>query len=207
MLLGTRDDDVVVLAGSPHAHIRARWIPARPCPCLLDPRTHTLTGCARTHACTGPMHACSHRVPTPTRSQGPCTHACTGSPRLLARGAHLARSHRVPMPARSRGPHASTHWANHARSHWAMHARSHRAMPARSHRAMPARSHRAMHARSVSMHACTRAYARALALGPHARSLAGFPCTCAGSLHSCMLHPILYVVVVICSSSTVCILV
>ena len=234
MLPGTRDDDDIVLAGSPHAHIRARWIPARPCPCLLDPRPHTLTGCARTHAPGPHMHApgpcmlarTGSPCPLARRAHahmlalgphtyslaGPISHTRTGSPRPL--GLH-ARTHRVPMPAHSQGPHASMHRA--------MHARSHRAMPARLHRAMPARSHRAMHARSVSMHArtgpmracslrvpmhaCTRAYACALAPGPHARLLAGFPCTCAGSLHSCMLHPILYVVVVICSSSTVCILV
>ena len=192
MLTGTRVDDDAVLAGSLHAHVRARWIYARTGP---------------THTCTGPTHACSHQVPTPARSQGPSRtlapgplarlvfmHACTGSPCPLARG--------VPT---------------HARTHRAMHARSHRAMHACSHRAP-----------TPTRFPCTHAPgpARMLAPGPHARSHAGSPCMrapglcthartgppcllacgvpmCAGSLHSCMLHPMLYVLVVICSSSTV----
>ena len=221
MLPGTQDDDIV-LARSPYAHVRARWILARPCPCPLDPRTHTLTGYARTHA-PGPR----------THAPGPCTLARTGSPRPLARGAHLARSHRVPTPAwspcthapgphaRSRGPYASTHRAMHARLHRAMHARSHRAHArmlalgphAHSHTGSPgmrapglctcARPGLCMHACTGPMHARShQAYARVLAPGPHACSLVGSPCTCAG----CMLHP-MYVVVVICSSTTVCILV
>ena len=264
MLPGTRDDDVV-LAGSPHAHVRARWIPARPYPCPLDPRTHTLTGYARTHA-PGPR----------THAPGPCTlartgsprplarsaqHTRTGSPRPLARGAHLARSHRVPTPAWSPcthtpGPHARS-LAGSLRKHAPAHACTLASGHARTLAPGPHARSVSMHARTGPMRACSlrvptpartrgphacvhrayaraldrayaralapglctrartgpmhsrshRAYARALAPGPHACSLVGSPCTCAGSLHSCMLHPMLYVVVVICSSTTVCILV
>ena len=148
MLPGMWDDDVVVLAGSPHAHVRACWIPARPCPCPLDPRTHTLTAYACTHTLGPCMHApgpCTHAPGPCTHAPGPCTLARTGSPHPLAHRAHLTYSHRVPMPAWSpcthrvpmpacsQGPHASTHWAMHARSHRAMHVCSHRApMPAQS---------------------------------------------------------------------------
>ena len=231
MFTGTRDDDDIVLAGSPHAHVRARW--ARPCPCPLDPRMHALTGYARTHApgpCThartGPMHACSHRTPRPlarsahARTLAPGPHAArtgsharslAGSPTPL--GLH-ARTHRVrvPMPARSwgpsrmhaLGPHARslagsprTHAPGHAcRLTPGPHARS-VSMHARTHRA-----HACMLACAVPLHACIGPMHARSHRAPHARSLAGSPCTCAGSLHSCMLHPMLYVVV-ICSSSTV----
>ena len=120
MLIGTRDDDDVALAGSPHARVRARWIHARTHSQGTHARTHALGLCmhARTgpvHAArTGPMHACTHRarahcshwVPMPARSRGPCTLARTGSPRPLR--LH-ARTHRV-MRARTRR-------ARHARSH------------------------------------------------------------------------------------------
>ena len=240
MLPGTWDDDVVVLAGSPHAHVRACWIPARPCPCPLDPHMHTLTGYACTHAlgprmhtgptyaCTRPMHACSHWVPTPARSQGP------------------AHSHWVPTPACSWGPSRTLAPGPHARL-VSVHARTGSPCPLACGVPMQARTGPCMHARigpcmhtcigpythapgpcahacsgspcplahGVPMNVCTRpmhsclhqAYARALALGPHACLLVGSPCTCARSLHLCMLHPMLYVVVVICSSTTVCILV
>ena len=145
MLIGTRDDDDVALAGSPHARVRARWIHARTHSQGTHARTHALGLCmhARTgpvHAArTGPMHACTHRarahclhwVPTPARSQGPCSRARTGSPRPL----HLhARTHRVrvPMPTRSQGPctHARTGSPcplarGRARTRRARHARSH----------------------------------------------------------------------------------
>ena len=81
-----------VPAGSMHAH------PHRVC----------------THACTRPMHACSHWVPMHTCLQGPCTHACIRSPHLLTCGAHLARSHQAPTPTRSLcmhtpGPYTHAH--------------------------------------------------------------------------------------------------
>ena len=194
MLPGTRDDDDVVLAGSPHAPVRAR-------------RIHARTPSQGTHARTHRAHA---RTPGPrTHAPGPCTLARTRSPCPLARKAQhtrtgsprplglRARTHRVPMPARLQGPYASTHRAMHARSHQAMHARSPRAMHARSHRApTPARSlctHAqgpCAHARSgsprplargVPMHVCTgpmhvrshRAYARVLAPGLCTRARTG----------------------------------
>ena len=214
---------VSVPAGSTHA---------------LGPRTHapgprTLAHTRSPHLLARRAHlARSHRVPSPTHSQGPSrtlapgplacslagpiSHARTGSPRPLGL---YARTHWVPMPAHSRGPHARSLAGSpcpltrgvptHACTHWAMHARSHWAPTA---------------ARFPCTH--TPGPARMLTLGPHARSHAGSPCMrapglcthartgppcplacgvpmCTGSLHSCMLHPMLYVLVVICSSSTV----
>ena len=121
MLPGTWDDDVV-LARSLHAHVHVCWIPAHPCLCPLDPHMHTLTG----YTC---MHACLHRVPTSTCSQGP------------------AHSHWVPMPARSWDPYASMHEAIHTHLHRAMYARSHQAPT-------PAWSP-CMHAPGPCAHACT----------------------------------------------------
>ena len=213
MLPGTRDDDDIVLAGSPHAHICARWIPARLCPCLLDPRPHTLTGCARTHAPGPHMHA-----------PGPCMLARTGSPCPLARRAHAhmlalgphtyslagpishartgsprplglyARTHRVPMPARSWGPHASTHRANHARSHRAMHACTGSLCPLTRRVPTQACTGPCMHARTgPCLHACTGPCLHART-GPctHARSPcmhAPGPCAHAHSGSPCMRAP------------------
>ena len=119
---------VSVPAGSTHACVRACWIHARPCPCLLDPRTYALAGYARTHARTRPMHACTHRArahcshwayacmhapgPCTLLTLGLCMHACTGPMHAARTGPmhacmHRARarcSHWVPTPARSRGP-------------------------------------------------------------------------------------------------------
>ena len=114
MLIGTRDDDDVALAGSPHACVRARWIHAHTHSQGTHARTHWAYACTHApgpctllalglcmHACTGPvhtartgsprplrLHARTHRVrvPMPTRSRGPCTHARTGSPCPLAHG-------------------------------------------------------------------------------------------------------------------------
>jgi hypothetical protein len=204
MLIGMQDDDDVALAVSPHARVRAHWIHAR---------THSQGTHARTHARTGPMHACthwarahcSHWVPTPARSRGPCTTlACTGSPRPL----HLhARTHRVrvPMPTRSWGP--CTHACTGSPCPLAHGVPTHACTGSCVH----ARAGPGTHARMLAPGPCAHARSGSPCLrGPHtcmhwayARSIAGSPCTCARSLHSCMLHPMLYVVVVICSSSTV----
>ena len=223
------------VAGSPHAHVHARWIYTCPCPCPLDLCMHALTGYAHmhasgpcTHTCTGSMHACSHRTPclltcsahARTLAPGPHAthtgshaHSLAGSPTLL--GLH-ARTHwvRVPMPARSWGPSCKHTPGPHAHSlagspcthtpgHICTlapgpHTHSHSvSMHARMHWA-----HACMLARRVPLHACIRPMHARLHWAPHAHSLVGSPCTCAGSLHSCILHPMLYVVV-ICSSSTV----
>ena len=167
-------------AGSTHAH------PHRV-------RTHARTG--PTHACTGPMHACLHRVPTPARLQGPCTHARTGSLRPLACGAHLACSHQVPTPTWSPCTHALGPHAHSLPGSPRKHALGHACTLAPGHARTLATG---PHARSHGLHARVHwAYAHTLAPGSHARSLAGSPCTCAGSLHLCMLHPMLYVVVVL----------
>ena len=174
MLPGTWDDNDVVLAGSPHAHVHAHWIPTRPCLCLLDPCTHTLTGYActhalgphmhtrPTHACTGPMHACL-QGPHARLLTGPILHACTRSLCLLARGAHLACLHR------------------------AMHARLHRAMHAHSHQAPTP-------TRSPCMHAP----------GPCAHARSGSPCllACGVPMHVRWIPALVHVAShVVCSSS------
>ena len=211
-------------AGSTHARVHAHWIYA----CTHSQGTHTCMYWA--HACTHapgpcmlahtgphacslaqPMHAHSHQVPTPltlgptpTRSQGPppclvSMHARTGSgsPCLLAHGAHLTCTHRVPMPARSQGPYTHTHQAIHAHLHQAP-----TPTPTRFPCTHACTGHMYACLHVGSLHACIRPMHARLHRAPHAHSLAGSPCTCAGSLHSCMLHPMLYVVV-ICSSSTV----
>ena len=125
------------VAGSPHAHVHARWIYTCPCPCPLDLCMHALTGYAHMHVlgpcmhtCTGSMHACSHWTPclltcsahARTLAPGPHAahtgshaHSLAGSPTLL--GLH-ARTHwvRVPMPARSWGPSHMHTPGPHARS-------------------------------------------------------------------------------------------
>ena len=166
MLPGTWDDNDVVLSRSPHTHVHAHWIPTRPCPCPLDPCTHTLTGYACTHALGPCMLAC--RVPTPTCLQGPSCMLAPGPYACLLMG---------PISHACTGPHM------HACIGPCMHTRTRPPCP-------------------LGLHACThQAHVRMLALGPHAHSLAGSPCMCAGSLHLCMLHPMLYVVVVICSNT------
>jgi hypothetical protein len=172
-------DDVVVLAGSPHAHVRACWIPAHPCPCPLDPRMHTLTA----YACTHTLGPCMHAPGPCTHAPGPCTlahtgspcplglHARTGSPCPLARG--------VPMQART-GP--------------CMHARTGPCTFARTGPPCPLSLHARMH----------QAHAHVLAPGPHTRSLAGSPCTCIcvhWMHHVCI--PQLCIGRVVCSSSYV----
>ena len=195
---------VSVPAGSMHVHTRRV-------------RTHALGLCM--HARTGPMHAaytgpiyaCTHRahacclhwVPTPTRSRGPCTLARTGSPHPLRLYAHTHRVW-VPMPTRSRGP------CTHART--GSPCPLTRGVPTHAHTrsCVHARARPGMHARMLAPGPCAHARSGSPHLrGPHAcmhwayaRSLAGSPCMCARSLHSCMLHPMLYVVVVICSSSS-----
>ena len=126
MLPGTQDDNVIILAGSLHTHVHAHWIPTHPCPCLLDPHMHTLTGYTHTHA-PGPCTLAHSQGPcmhTHTRSLCPLTHgahlACSHQvPCPLTHRAHLTHTHQVPMPTRLQGPHTSTHRAMHARSHWA----------------------------------------------------------------------------------------
>ena len=156
------------------------------------------------HAC---MHwaraRCSHWVPTPARSQGPCTLARTGSPRPLRLHACTHRV-RVPMPTRSWGPCTHTRTGSpcpltrgvptHACTGSCVHARAGPGTHARTLALGPCAHARSGSPRLRAPHACMH--------WAYARSIAGSPCTCAGSLHSCMLHPMLYVVVVICSSSS-----
>ena len=151
---------------------------------------HTLTG----YAC---MHAPgTHTHTRPTHEPGPCLLA--GSPHPLARRAHLARLHQVLMPAHSWGPSCTL-----ALGHACTLASGHACTLAPGPHACSV----SMYARTGPMCACSlQVPTPTRTWGPYARSLAGSPCMCAGSLHLCMLHPMLYVVVVICSS-TVCILV
>ena len=221
MLTGTRDDDNIVLARSPHAHVvptgharvRARWIHActhsqgmHACMHQAHARTHAPGPC--THARTGP-HACSHRVPmllTPgphAARTGSHAHSLAGSPTPL--GLH-ACTHRVqvPMPTRSWGPsctHTPGPYAHSLAGSPRTHAPGPHARSVSMHTPGPC-THACMLACAVPLHACIGPMHARSHRAPHARSLAGSPCMCAGSLHSCMLHPMLYVVV-ICSSSTV----
>ena len=236
MLTGTQDDDDIVPAGSPahpcsclldpprtpmpapagspHARVRARWIPARPCPCAMDPRTH---------ACTRSPCVLARRVPTRTRSRGLHTHTHWAHARALVPGPHTcslagspmracswdlhttrtgpmhAHSHQVPTPAHSQGPH--THWLAGSPSALTcgvsiLHApgpcthtrtRSPRAFARR----VPTR------ARSLGLHTCTlRAHAHALA---HRVSMHVYMCL----LDASCVHPSAVCIGrVICSSSS-----
>ena len=187
---------------------------------LPDPRTpvsvpagsmHVRTRRVRTHARTHALGLCMHA------RTGPVHAARTGSPRPLARGAHARllapgpHARFVSMHARTgsgspcplaRGAHARMHAPG-------LHARSLTGSP-RTHAPGHACTHVPGQARTLAPGPCAHARSRSPHLrGPHvcmhwayARSIVGSPCTCAGSLHSCMLHPMLYVVVVICSSSS-----
>ena len=194
MLIGTWDDDDVALAGSPHACVRACWIYAR---------THS----QGTHACTHALGLCMHA------RTGPVHAARTGSPCPLARGAHAhllapgPHAHFVSMHARtgSGSPCPLAHRAHACMHAPGLHARSLAGSP-RTH----APGHACTHACMLAPGPCAHARSGSPHLrGPHAcmhwayaRSIVGSPCMCARSLHSCMLHPMLYVVVVICSSSS-----
>ena len=135
---------------------------------------HARTG--PTHACTGPTHACSHQVPTPARSQGPS--------RMLAPGPHARSLAGSPRTHARTGPCTLAHTGPpqplgfHARTHWALHACSLRVPTP---------------ARTRGPHACVhRAYARTLAPGPHARSLAGSPCAPDPCTHACCIPCCMY---------------
>ena len=66
-----------VTGGDAKAHMLLDCqIPACLCPCPMDPCMH---------ACTGPMHACLHQVPTPACLQGPmhCSSSSSSSSTVL----------------------------------------------------------------------------------------------------------------------------
>ena len=208
---------ISVPAGFPHARVRACWIHAHTPSQGAHAHTHQAhTRMHRAHACllapgpharslAGPMHTCSHWVPTPTHSRGPSRtlapgpharlvsmHAHTGSPCPLARG--------VPTQART-GPimHARTRPCMHARTGPCTHApgphaRSLAGSPrkhAPGHACTLAPGHACTlapgHACTLGLHACThRAHARMLAPGPHAYVHPGL-CTCTRTGPPCLL--------------------
>ena len=197
-----------VPAGSTHV---------RTCRVRTHARTHLQGMHARTHACTGPvhacmhaldpcmhartrpMHACSHWVPTPARSRGPCTLARTGSPRLLTRGAHA----RTLAP----GPHArfvSMHTRTGSGSPCPLARRAHARTHARTHRVFMlvrswgphARTHRAM--RACSLRVPTPAHTEP----PPAHTGPPCPLDCGVPMHVCRIPALVHAAShVVCSSS------
>jgi hypothetical protein len=172
---------------------------------LPDPRTPMSMPTGFPHAC---VCACWIHARTPSQGMHACTHwahTCTPGPHMHALGPCMLAC-RVPTPACSQGPSCTLAPGPYARL--LVGPISHACTRPCMHACIGPCMHTCTRPpRPLGLHACThQAHVRMLALGPHARSLVGSPCMCAGSLHLCMLHPMLYVVVVICSS-TVCILV
>ena len=168
---------------------------------LAGPISHARTGSPRPLG----LYARTHRVPMPAHSWGP--HARTHAPghaHSLAPGPHSRSvSMHAPGPARmlAPGPHARSHAGSprtHARTGPCTHARTGPPRPLGFH----ARTHRALRtcslqvptpARTRGPHACVhRAYARTLAPGPHARSLAGSPCAPDPCTHACCIPCCMY---------------
>ena len=76
MLTGTWDDDDVMPTGPLLAHAHARWIPACPCSCPMDPRTPVPMPAKSLHAVPVPVPAGSqHTVSVPAGSLHACAHA------------------------------------------------------------------------------------------------------------------------------------
>ena len=146
---------------------------------MLAGSTHAHPHRVHMHACTGPMHACSHWVPMPTHSQG------------------LAHSHQVPTPAWSPYMHAPGPHACLLVGSLRKHAPGHACMLALGHICTLAPG---PHTCLVSMHACTGPMCTCLhraptptwspcthASGPctHAHSRSPRPLACGVPMHAC----------------------
>ena len=135
------------------------------------------------HACTHQAHACMHQAHARLLAPGP--HACLVS--MHAPGPHARSLAGSPCPLTRGVP-------TQARTGPCMHTRTGPCTFAHTGPPRPLSLHARMH----------QAHARALALGPHTRSLAGSPCTCIcvhWMHHVCI--PQLCIGRVVCSSSVV----
>ena len=167
--------------GFPHTHVRACWIHT----CTPSQGTNTCMHRAHAHSLTHRAHACT-LAPGPYAHSlmGPISHAHTGSHARSPTGPISHACTRSPCPLACRVP-------TQAHTGPCMHA----------HSGPP---------HLLGLHACMHwAHARMLTPGPHMHLLTGSPCMhiCVHWMHHVCIPQLyvlggLYVVVVICSSSS-----